>query len=723
MDQVDIHTNENDHDNPPPDLLWDTIKSVIAGVTISYATRKKRDRDKQKKDIENEILDLHRKIQDPLCPAQVYAELQEAQGRLNEILNLEIEGAKVRSKVTWAKYGEKCSQFFCNLERNRSQKKTVTSLKLADDTVTSNHTNVMKEIKEFYQKLYRKTADANEEELGIFLNNIDLPKLSESEKDQMEDNLTADECLKVLKTMQCDKSPGMDGLPVEFYTTFWPDISELLLKSYEYSYNRGSLSTTQRLGLISLIPKPDRDLLLIKNFRPITLLNVDVKIAAKVIASRIKGNIGKLVHTDQSGFIKGRQIGDAIRTTLDMINAMERDHSPGAIILLDIEKAFDSLERDYMFSVLKKFNFGDNLIKWISTIYQNRESRISNNGNTTDSILMERGVFQGCPLSPYLFILCIEPLAATIRQNENIKGLKVGGTYKKISLFADNATVFTKGNDQSFEEIFRILRLFGRISGCRINMAKTEAVWLGSKKQCRNKPFTQQGIKWKADRCFKSLGINFCIDTYKMFNLNYEPRLEKLKNTATIWSKRKLTLLGKVTIIKTFMLSQLMFLSTTLPVSVPGSFFRKVDSILYNFLWDGRPDKVRRDTIIGDYSEGGIKMIHAESFYTSQVFKSIIKLLHTDENDTCGPTWKSIELDTLKALYKDESLLFKCNNPSAKTVKQIGLESLIQAIAVFNKYVQHYVCPGNRSLWYNKYLHKAKRRSNDLFISSWYVLT
>ncbi len=142
--QVDIHTNGNDHDNPPPDLLWDTIKSVIAGVTISYATRKKRDRDKQKKDIENEILDLHRKIQDPLCPAQVYAELQEAQGRLNEILNLEIEGAKVRSKVTWAKYGEKCSQFFCNLERNRSQKKTVTSLKLADDTVTSNHTNVMK---------------------------------------------------------------------------------------------------------------------------------------------------------------------------------------------------------------------------------------------------------------------------------------------------------------------------------------------------------------------------------------------------------------------------------------------------------------------------------------------------------------------------------------------------------------------------------------------------
>ncbi len=100
-------------------------------------------------------------------------------------------------------------------------------------------------------------------------------------------------------------------------------------------------------------------------------------------------------------------------------------------------------------------------------------------------------------------------------------------------------------------------------------------------------------------------------------------------------------------------------------------------------------------------------MLHVESFYMAQVLKAIIKLLETEENDTSRPTWKTIELDTLRTVYKDESLLFKCN-PTVKTFKQIGLESLIQAITVFNKYVEDYVCPGNRSIWYNKYLHKTK---------------
>ena len=174
-----------------------------------------------------------------------------------------------------------------------------------------------------------------------------------------------------------------------------------------------------------------------------------MKIVTKTIASRIKLYLSKLVHEDQTGFVKGRQIRDNIRATLDILNATDHYQIPGAIVLLDIEKAFDSLEWKYMFSVLRKFNFGETIIKWLATFYENRESRVLNNGHMSESIYLERGVFQGCPLSPYLFLLCIEPLAASIRQNEQIRGIQVGNVYKKIGLFADDATVFTEGDEHS----------------------------------------------------------------------------------------------------------------------------------------------------------------------------------------------------------------------------------------------------------------------------------
>ena len=113
--------------------------------------------------------------------------------------------------------------------------------------------------------------------------------------------------------MEPEKTPGSDGIPAEFYKVFWNDISEHLVTSINHGYQKEQFSVTQRPGIIKLIPKKDAEPSLIKNWRPITLLNCDYKIAAKALANRLKKVLPKLVNSDQTGFMKGRFIGENIR--------------------------------------------------------------------------------------------------------------------------------------------------------------------------------------------------------------------------------------------------------------------------------------------------------------------------------------------------------------------------------------------------------------------------
>ena len=137
------------------------------------------------------------------------------------------------------------------------------------------------------------------------------------EQNLCEGPLTETECLECLKPMESNKSRGNDGLPAEFYKVFWKDIKRHLLNALNYAYLKGLLSITHRRGLITLIPKMNKPTNLVKNWRPITLLNCDYKIATKCIASRIKKVLPKLINNDQTGFMKNRFIGENIRLALD----------------------------------------------------------------------------------------------------------------------------------------------------------------------------------------------------------------------------------------------------------------------------------------------------------------------------------------------------------------------------------------------------------------------
>jgi len=279
--------------------------------------------------------------------------------------------------------------------------------------------------------------EKSELQIEQYLENIQIPKLNEQEKEGCEGVITLDECSKIIKTLKKGKTPGGDGLTIGFYIKCWYLIKNLLLDSFNTSYMIGELSETQKRGVITLLDK-GKDRTLIKNWRPITLLNVDYKILSKTIAERIKTHLPKLINHNQVGYVKGRNIIDNIRTISDLMFITKQENIGGMIIGIDFEKAFDSVNWRFLNKILKHYNFGYSLIEWVKTLYNKSLSCVINNGRLSDVFRLGRGVRQGDPLSPYLFILIVEILGQVIRQDKEIKGYNIVGNDLKILQYADD---------------------------------------------------------------------------------------------------------------------------------------------------------------------------------------------------------------------------------------------------------------------------------------------
>ena len=174
--------------------------------------------------------------------------------------------------------------------------------------------------------------------------------------------MTRAECLKALKEMDSNKTPGSDGLPAEFYKIFWNDIADFLLGSINYAYKTGLLSVSQKRGIVKLIPKKDAEPYYVKNWRPISLLNCDYKLATKAVANRLKQVLPKPIDNDQTGFLKGRFIMENIRLIDSVSNFTAAKNIPGLLVFLDFEKGFDTVEWPFIQKTFQHFNFGPSII-------------------------------------------------------------------------------------------------------------------------------------------------------------------------------------------------------------------------------------------------------------------------------------------------------------------------------------------------------------------------
>lgn len=201
------------------------------------------------------------------------------------------------------------------------------------------------EQKKYFEKLY-KQREIKQSSITFFQDS--LPKLTEDQMSACEGLLTEYECSLALKDMKNKKSPGRDGITVEFYNIFWNDIKQYFINSINYSFEQNELTVLQNQGILTLFLKADKNISSLQNWRPISLHNVDYKVAAKAIANRIKRVLKSIIDSSQTGFIKDRYIGENIRLLFEVIDSVDEYQIPAILFFSDFEKAFNSNNHNFM---------------------------------------------------------------------------------------------------------------------------------------------------------------------------------------------------------------------------------------------------------------------------------------------------------------------------------------------------------------------------------------
>jgi exonuclease III len=614
-------------------FLWDYIKMRVRSETMLYSGEIQKNKRIYLQNLTDELEKLDVDYMDNPNDETLHM-LELARKNIEDLNNEKMKSSMFRSKCEWMEHGEKNSKYFLNLEKYNYTNKTITKLEVNNKTIKDEKL-ILGEIKSYYEKLYG-CNNTDKKKLHEVLENI--PKLTESQKSLTKGIVTYDECLKALKSLANGKTPGQDGITTDFYKFFWIDISDIVLDSINYAFTKNEMSLDQRSGIISLSPKKNKIRTFLKNWRPITLLTVDYKLLAKALAMRLHTILPDYVDESQFGYIKDRYIGENIRCIIDINTMCEVNHIEAYAIQIDFEKAFDSINWEFMFISLEHMNFDPDFIRWVKILYKNTTSCVINNGHKTESFTLKRGVHQGCPLSALLFIILVQVLQHMLQTDNEISGINIGGKDIKILQMADDTTILTSDiND--VPKILTLLDTFYHISGLKTNTEKTIAYKLGND-QNFDIPPNHLDLNW-GKLPINLLGITISKDKETLKNENFMKKVTGIDVLTKIWAGRNLSLKGKLTIINALLIPKLVYPCTIL--DVPAEIIQLATEIIKTFFWNWKRPKIKVDTLIRNIKDGGLKFPCLDCKITSWKLLWAIRALKFEESK---PLWTRI-VDTL----------------------------------------------------------------------------
>lgn len=374
----------NDSPEISPSILWETGKSVIRGIIISYSTYKKKQQQKLENTLEQKIKQLTNLLSyNPSDDIQI--ELKHSQRQLDNIIERKTQFCIQQLKYDQFQYSNKTGKFLANMLQHQKDKSVISSILDPTGKPTQDPHEINNSFRNFYSDLYSTGNQPTLTEIDNFLNSVNLPSLSKEQSNLLDLPITVEELFKALHSMPNNKSPGFDGLPAEFYKHFWDILSPLFIRLILDIKNTSAIPSHMNTAIISLLLKPNKDPTYPSSYRPLSLINTDLKIITKTLTTRIETVMSTIIHPDQTGFIKNRQAIDNIRRLFNLIDISQKQLNNTIIVSLDAEKAFDKVNWTFLFSTLHRFGFGDSFIHWIRTLYTSPRASVVTNGIISQS--------------------------------------------------------------------------------------------------------------------------------------------------------------------------------------------------------------------------------------------------------------------------------------------------------------------------------------------------
>uniref|UniRef100_A0A8C6MA25 Reverse transcriptase domain-containing protein n=1 Tax=Nothobranchius furzeri TaxID=105023 RepID=A0A8C6MA25_NOTFU len=467
-------------------------------------------------------------------------------------------------------------------------------------------------------------------------------------------------------------------------------LSPFLTEVFKESIALQSLPASMTQGIISLIPKPKKDLLSLDNWRPITLLNIDYKILALLFVNRLKGILPSIIDESQSGFMKNRHIVNNIRLVLDLLDYSDLIDTDSFIMFLDFQKAFDSVEHNFIYKSLEKCGFGPYFCSTIKTLYNNNNSSIKLKFGTSQRFVLSRGIRQGCPISPYLFLIVVQFLFTHISQSP-LRGIKIVGKHLVISQLADDTTLFLKDASQ-VPLALNLISSFSKASGPHLNLNKCELLSI--------KDSTAASVcDIQVKNQVTYLDIIISKDPTLRCPTNFSSTIQKTQRKLNSWLQRDLSLKGRILLSKAEGLSRLSYTAQSLYVD--NNTLKNIDRMLLDFVWKRKVHYIKKSVLINSANHGGLNFIDFSTLNNTLKIIWIRNVLLNPSVWNIIPSFIFSKLGGLK-------FLLTCNYNIPKIPMKLS-NFHKQMLLAWSLIFKHNFSPHTCFIWNNKYItHKKK---------------